>query len=183
MKTAFIFFANGFEEVEALTVVDLLRRANIKTYMISITGDKLVLGAHKIPIITDKLFEEIENEETDLVVLPGGMPGTRNLQAHKGLEKFILHMNELGKFMSAICAAPVVYGNLGLLKGKNVTSYPGFNEELIGANYKEDAVVVDGNFITSRGVGTAIEFSGKLIELLLDESIATQVKSSIIYVK
>ena len=150
MSKVNVYLADGFEEVEGLTVVDLLRRAGIETDMVSIMGRKEITGARKIPVLADKLFEE--QDDPDVIVLPGGMPGTLHLKAHEGLADLIRKAAKEGKLLAAICAAPTIYGEMGLLEGKNATCYPGMEDKLLGANWQEQPVVVDGNFVTSRGV-------------------------------
>ena len=179
MKKANVFFAEGFEEVEALTVVDILRRAGIETDMVSVTGNKQVKGSHGINIEMDKLFEEIEI--ADAIVLPGGMPGTNNLKAHEGLNKLIKEYDAEGKLLCAICAAPTVYGEMGLLKQRHATCYPGMEGMLDCCEALEDAVVIDDNYITSRGVGTAIDFSLAIVRNLIDDVTADKLASSIVY--
>ncbi len=176
-----VFLADGFEEIEGLTVVDLLRRAGIEVTTVSITDSKTIHGAHGIDVLADKLFEEISYEDQDMLVLPGGMPGTLNLGAHEGLKRELEKAFIKGQFLAAICAAPSVFGKYGFLRGKKATSYPGFEEQLTGAEYVLDAVVVDGNVITSRGMGTAIAFSLALIEQLLDTETAVKIGKAIIY--
>lgn len=164
MKSVAVLMANGCEEVEALTVVDVMRRANVKCDMVSI-GDIEVIGDHNIKIIADKRIDD-GLDEYDLIVLPGGLPGMRNLQSSS---KVIEAVKEFyaNKMVAAICAAPAVLGTAGIIKGKNITSYPGFEAELQGCNYIEDQnVVVDGNIITSRGPATAMVFAYKLLEVL-----------------
>lgn len=176
-----VFLADGFEEIEGLTVVDLLRRAEIQVNMVSITKEKKIQGAHGIEIMADVLFEEQEYDDVDMLVLPGGMPGTLNLSEHKGLEEQLLRFAKEKRKISAICAAPSVLGNLKILEGKNATSYPGFEDKLTGAKVLEDTVVADDNIITSRGLGTAIDFSLALIESLKGREEAERIKSAIIY--
>ena len=130
MKKACVFLADGFEEVEGLTVVDLLRRANVEVTMVSIKKEKEITGAHGIAVLADACFEDMAYEAQDLLVLPGGMPGTTNLGAHAGLTEALVKAYEAGKYVAAICAAPSVLGRLGILEGKNATSYPGFETEL-----------------------------------------------------
>ncbi|MCM1287178.1 MAG: DJ-1/PfpI family protein [Clostridium sp.] len=180
MSKVNIFFAEGYEEVEALTVVDLLRRAGIDTDMISVTGDLNVTSSHKVTVKMDRLFEQAD-ENADMLVLPGGMPGTTNLAGHKGLADMIHRFNEAGKYIAAICAAPTVYGKMGLLEGKNATCYPGMENDLIGANKLTDKVVIDGNIITSRGLGTAIDFGLALVALLKGIGTAEELASKIVY--
>ena len=181
MKKAAIFFAEGFEEVEGLTQVDLLRRAGIDAQMISITDEKEVAGSHGIKIICDKTINEFNEEEFDAIILPGGMPGTLNLGNCQKLCDSILKFNEEGKILGAICAAPSVFGTLGILKGKKACCYPGFEEKLLGADVSFENVETSGSIITSRGVGTAIDFALALITALVSDKKANEVKESIIY--
>ena len=134
MSKVNVYLADGFEEVEGLTVVDLLRRAGIETDMVSIMGRKEITGARKIPVLADKLFEE--QDDPDVIVLPGGMPGTLHLKAHEGLADLIRKADKEGKLLAAICAAPTIYGEMGLLEGKNATCYPGMEDKLLGANWR-----------------------------------------------
>lgn len=179
MKKICIFLADGFEEIEGLTVVDLLRRAGAKMQMVSITGNRRIEGAHGIVIETDTLFEEMDYNDTSMLVLPGGMPGTRHLKEHGKLGKLICDFHREGKWIAAICAAPSVLGKAGILKGKQATCYPGFEEALEGAFHREDRVVVDGNLITSRCPGTAIEFALVIIDELYGPEKAKEIKAAI----
>lgn len=181
MKKLGVFMADGCEEIEALTVVDLARRAGIEVAMISVTGEKLVKGAHGINFQTDIPAEYMDFDMLDGIVLPGGMPGTLNLGANDYVQKVIAEFASAGKLVASICAAPSVLGEAGLLKGKKATSYPGFEEKLVGADICIDAVAVDGNVITSRGMGTAIEFALAIIEYLMDKKTAEDLGRSIIY--
>ena len=181
MKKISVFLADGFEEIEGLTVVDLLRRADVEVTTVSVTGDYMIHGAHGIDVQADKLFGEMNYDGQDMLVLPGGMPGTLNLGAHKGLEKLLRKFYEDKKYLAAICAAPSVFGKYGFLKGRKATSYPGFEEQLEGAECVSEAVVVDEHVITSRGMGTAIPFSLTLIEALINREKADQIGKAIIY--
>lgn len=181
MAKVYIFLANGFEEIEALTVVDLLRRAGIEISMVSITGNLQVTGAHNIIVSADMLFEQADFSDADLLVLPGGMPGTTRLMEHEGLDKLLLDFNKEKKNIAAICAAPSVLGNKGILSGKSATCYPGFENKLIGSTVLNLEVVEDGNIITSKGFGTAIDFSLSIIAKLLDENTAKEMADSIMY--
>ncbi|MBQ2986107.1 MAG: DJ-1/PfpI family protein [Tyzzerella sp.] len=181
MKKVSVFLADGFEEIEGLTVVDLLRRAGVEVTTVSITGENTIHGAHGIDVQADKLFEEMNFEGEDMLVLPGGMPGTLNLGAHKGLEELLNKGYDEKKYLAAICAAPSVFGKYGFLRGRKATSYPGFEAQLLGAECVEDSVVVDEFIVTSRGMGTAIPFSLALIELLLSSEKADEIGKSIIY--
>lgn len=181
MSKACVFFADGFEEVEALTVVDLLRRAGIDTTMVSISDSLQIVGRTRIPVMADQLFDKMDYSDIDLFVLPGGQPGTTYLGQHKGLTDLIVKEAKKKK-IAAICAAPTVLGALGLLKGKKATCYPGCEDALKGAKIvQSEKVVQDDNITTSRGVGTAIPFALSLIEQLLGKEAAKQVASDIVY--
>ena len=181
MKKLGVFMADGCEEIEALTVVDLARRAGIEVAMISITGEKLIKGAHGINFQTDIPAEYMDFDLLAGIVLPGGMPGTLNLGANEYVQKTIAEFAAGGKLVAAICAAPSVLGEAGLLQGKKATSYPGFEEKLLGAEICTESVVRDGNIITSRGMGTAIDFALAIIEYLMDKETADKLGESIIY--
>ncbi len=176
----YVHLADGFEEIEALTVVDVLRRADIAVKTVSITGDKTVRGAHDIMVTADLLFQEADYGKCEMIVLPGGMPGTANLAKHEGLAEQLNAFAKSGKWLAAICAAPSVLGKMSLLKGKHVTSYPGYENQLIGAVYSEERVIRDGKLITSRGPGTAMEFSLELVKLLKNEQTAAALRNSMI---
>ncbi len=173
--------AEGCEEIEALTVVDIARRAGIEVAMISITGKKEVKGSHNITFQTDIPAEYMDFDMLDGIVLPGGMPGTLNLGANDYVQKTIADFASSGKLVAAICAAPSVLGEAGLLKGKKAASYPGFEDKLLGAEILTDQVAIDGNVITSRGMGTAIPFALAIVGYLLDEKTAEELQKSIIY--
>jgi len=180
MKRVNIYLAEGFEEIEAISVVDTLRRAEIDAKMISITGKKIVTGAHGIAVAADEIFENTDNMKPDMIVLPGGMPGTRYLGEHKGLRKIIMDFAEKGRPIAAICAAPSILGNLGLLDNKEAVCYPGFEETLKGAVIGKDIISQGGNFITSKGPGTAIYFALRLVELLKDKKTAEELREGMI---
>lgn len=183
MKKIAVFFGTGYEEIEALTVVDLCRRAGIDTQMASVTDACSVTGSHGISVTMDKMFDEINFDELDMIVLPGGMPGTLNLEAHAGLMEQVDAFHKAGKFVGAICAAPSILGHRGILESKKACSYPGFEKDLNGANVVFDSVVRDGNVITSRGMGCAIDFALEIIAALCGEEEAKQKAESIIYKK
>lgn len=181
MNKVYVFFAEGFEEIEALTVVDMLRRVSVDTVMVSIGDSATVTGAHGIPVVTDGLFSDFSYEDGTMAVLPGGMPGTNHLMAHEGLRKVLYSYQEEKKYIAAICAAPSVLGAAGLLEGRHATCYPGFEEKLLGAQAMPDAVVIDGNIITSKGMGTAISFGAALISRLVTEEAAEELLRAIQY--
>lgn len=181
MKRIAIFFAEGYEEIEALTVVDLCRRAGIQADMVSVTDSLQVTGSHNIPVMTDKFLADVDFDALDMIVLPGGMPGTRNLEKVPVLMEQVKAFAASGKYIAAICAAPSVFGHLGLLQGKTACCYPGFEEELAGAKVSYNSCEADENIITGRGMGCAIDFSLKIIEKLENGDISSEIGQKIIY--
>lgn len=181
MSKVYIFLADGFEEIEGLTVVDLLRRAGIDIDMVSISGSLEVLGGHNITVKADMLFEDGDYLDADMLVLPGGKVGTDNLAAHEGLDRLLRDFASKSKLLAAICAAPSVLGSKGLLDGKKAICYPGFEGYLKGATITDEAVVTDGNVITSKGMGTAIDFALAIIKKLKTEEEAEKIAASIQY--
>lgn len=164
MKTIFVFLTTGFEEIEALGTIDILRRAELDVKSVSLTADKLVTSSHGIPVVADLLFAEANFETAAMLVLPGGTP---KYDEHSEMKKVILDFANKGEKVAAICASPMVLGGLGLLEGKNATCYPSFEKYLKGANLQtEKAVVVDGNITTGRGPGLTIDFALKLVEII-----------------
>ena len=162
MKKVFIFLATGFEETEAVATIDILLRGELEAVTVSITGNNLVKGAHGISVYADKLFEEIDFNEGIMLVLPGGMPGASNLNVHENLKKHISEYVETGKYVAAICAAPLVLGELGILKGKKATCYPGYESHLKEAILC-DGLVQDGKIITAKGPGFVFDFALKIV--------------------
>lgn len=181
MKRAVMLFAEGFETVEALMVVDLLRRGGVEVTMTSINEDDMVRSSQGIGVEMDATMDEIDVLDYDAVILPGGMPGTIHLGESEAVKNTLLLMNENDKIVSAICAAPGVLGKHGLLEGKNACSYPEHEVNLLGAHVSREPVVVDGNIVTSRGLGTAMEFGFQLLELLVSKEKADEVKTAIVY--
>lgn len=177
----YVHLANGFEEIEALTIVDLLRRADIETETVSIMGRLPVTGAHGVEVVADILFEDAVYSECELIVLPGGMPGASNLDGHSGLREKLLSFHNQDKPLAAICAAPLALGHAGILKGRKATCYPGFEKELEGAELLKDAVVSDRGVTTSRGPATAIPFALTLIEALKGKETADQIARDLLY--
>lgn len=182
MSKVYLFLADGFEEIEGLTVVDLLRRAEIEISMVSITGKLDIIGSHNIQVKADELFEEADFSEADMLVLPGGMPGTNHLANHQGLAALLKQFNEEGRSISAICAAPSVLGINGILKGKRATSYPGYEDKLLGATATGNKTEIDSNIITGKGLGTSIDFSLCIIEKLKDKATAEKIAAAIQYI-
>ena len=183
MSKVLIFLAESHEEIEALTVVDLLRRAKIDIETVSITGNRQVTGSHGITTTADKLFEEVDFTQADMLVLPGGMPGTLNLEAYGPLMDQVKAFNAAAKYIAAICAAPTVFGRAGLLKGKKACCYPDMEGDLLEAQVSYDPVSVDGNIITSRGMGTAIEFGLTIIETFQGSQAADAMAAKIVYTR
>lgn len=181
MEKAYIFLADGFEEIEGLTVVDLLRRAGVEISMVSIMGRRELTGSHGIPVVADLVFEDTDFSDGTLFVLPGGMPGTKRLAAHEGLAALLKEKDAQGKRLAAICAAPSVLGGLGLLKGKKAACYPGFEDALTGAEVTYEPVAVADHITTSRGMGTAIPFALALVEQLTGKEKADALAKGIIY--
>ncbi len=181
MDKVCIFFGTGYEEIEALTVVDLLRRAGIDTEMVSITGEQMVKGSHGIAVRMDKLYDEIDFTAVDMIVLPGGMPGTKNLEAYEPLMAQVDAFYADGKNLAAICAAPSILGHRGMLKGKRACSFPGFESHLEGAEVTKNPAETDGNIITSRGMGCAIDFGLAIVEKLQGREKAIALADVILY--
>ena len=164
MKTIFVFLTTGFEEIEALATVDILRRAELDVKTVSLTGDKQVMGGHHLLVVADVLFEQADFSAVEMFVVPGG---TVKFNDHEAMKKELLDFAHKGGKVAAICAAPMVLGGLGLLNGKNATCYPGYEQYLTGATLQTDkVVVVDGNITTGRGPGLAIDFALQLVEEL-----------------
>ena len=178
----YVFLADGFEEIEALTPVDLLRRAAIEVALVSIYPDrKTVKGARGITVTADITISQADVEDSDITVLPGGMPGTVNLFECEPLMKFVDDLNEKGRRIAAICAAPAkILGVKGLLKGKKATCYPGLENLLEGATPVTDPVVTDGNITTSRGLGTAVDFACEIITLLCGKEKSDEIRRSVV---
>lgn len=166
MKKIAVHLAEGFEEIEAIAIIDVLRRADFDVVVVSVTGKKQVAGSHRIKIIADKLFEDVEYADIEMIMLPGGMPGAKNLKNHEGLRNQILDFNRKGKLLGAICAAPIVFGDLGILQNKTATCFPGHESALTGANVTGKSVERDGHIVTGRGAGVAIKFALKTVEIL-----------------
>ena len=181
MAEVLIFLAPGYEEVEMLTVVDLLRRSSIDIDMVSTTDSLDVTSSHNVTIKADVLLKDADFDSARMIVLPGGIPGTPNLLACKPLTDKIKEFAAQGKWLSAICAAPTIYGELGLYNGCKATCYPDFAEKLKDACYVKQPVVVDGIFTTSRGAGTTIEFAAAIIERFKDRKTADTILEKIIY--
>lgn len=159
-----VLIADGFEEIEALTPVDMLRRAGLDVKTVAI-GSKIAIGSHKIPVVCDMTKDEVDLDTVSAVVFPGGMPGSLNLDASPFTDKIIESVTKRGGHLAAICAAPLVLGRRGLLEGKRATCYPGFESELKGAVITDSDVVTDGNITTGRGMTVSLPFAEELVKL------------------
>ncbi len=179
------FLADGFEEIEALTPIDVLRRAGIevKTVSVGCGCSRAVTGAHGITVDADITSDEAEAlslGDIEMIILPGGMPGAKNLDESETVERFISYAVERGLPIAAICAAPMILGRRGLLQGRRAVCYPGFEDYLLGALECDDGVAVDGNFITARGMGVALDFSLELVRFMKGDSAAEKIKASVL---
>ena len=181
MKKVYVFLADGFEDVEALIPVDVLRRGGVDVTTVSISDFPLVTSAHGVNIEADIMFEQGDFSDADLIFLPGGMPGAKNLFEHKGVCKAVVDQFAAGRKVAAICAAPYILGELGLLKGRDATCYPGFETHLKGANYTADLVTTDGNITTGRGPAAALPFAYELLSFFVDAETVEQIKQGMIY--
>lgn len=181
MEKIYVFFAPGFEDIEALSIIDVCRRANLNVVTVSTTGEQSVVSAHNVPIVTDALFEELDYSDAALIFLPGGMPGATNLYAHEGLREVILAQYEAGKPLGAICAAPLVYGRMGLLKGRKTTCYPGFEGELQGAIPTGELIVCDDQFFLGKGPGAALRLGYAIVEHFCGKAKADEICAGMLY--
>lgn len=178
MKTIFLFLITGFEEIEALGTVDILRRAELDVKTVSLTDSKQVVSSRQVPVVADLMFDQVDFSQAEMLVLPGG---TTNYNEHEGMKKEVLTFANKGEKVAAICASPMVLGGLGLLKGKNATAYPGFEQYLEGATLQTDkAVVVDGNITTGRGPGLTIDFALNLVKQLLGKEKRDEVAAGLL---
>ncbi|MDO5447234.1 MAG: DJ-1/PfpI family protein [Prevotellaceae bacterium] len=166
MKKVFVFFADGFEDIEALGTVDILRRGGIDVTTVSIYDDEYVTSTHGVMIKADTTFGEADFNGADMLVLPGGLPGADNLMNHVPLQKLLLQHNEKGGLIAAICAAPKALGNIGLLNGKRATCYPGCEGTMTGADYTAELCTIDGNIITGEGPAAVFPFAYTLLDVL-----------------
>lgn len=177
----YIFLADGFEEVEALAPIDILRRAGLHLQLVSINATTAVTGAHGVKFTADTTVDQIDFSMADLLILPGGLPGATNLDACETLREGIMQHYHAGKLLAAICAAPLVYGHLGILRGVKATCYPGFETELEGADYTAALVQRDGQFITGKGPGAAMEFGYTILEALGGADAAAALREGMMY--
>ncbi len=173
MKSVVVFLAHGFEEIEAVTIIDVLRRADVEVTVAGLQ-EGMIIGSHQIGVHTDTTIDQVRPDAFDMVALPGGLPGTDHLREDPRVLGFLQEMQRAGKYTCAICAAPTVLKAADVAKGKAITSHPLMKEDLEGLDYREDRVVVDGTVVTSRGPGTAMEFSLELVRILAGEEKADE---------
>lgn len=183
MNKIAVFLAEGFEEIEALTVVDLGRRAGMEVITAAVGNSHMVKGSHGISVQADEMFEDVDFDSLDMLVLPGGMPGTRNLEAHEGLMEQVDRFYKEGKFVAAICAAPSILGHRGIVKGRRACCYPGFEEHMDGAEVMYEPVTIDGNVITGRGMGCAIYFALAIVAHFCGQDKADELAKAIVFTK
>lgn len=175
----YVFLANGFEETEAIAPIDILRRCELDVKTVGI-GEEVVVSSHGVAVIPDITeVDFIPSDDIEMIVLPGGMPGTLNLEKSRTVQSAIDYCVENGKYIGAICAAPSILGRKGLLNGKKATCFPGFEGLLTGAELSADGVVRDGKIITAKGAGVAVDFGLKLAEVLTSEANAKKIKAAL----
>ena len=177
----YVFLATGFEDIEALAPVDIMRRAGLDVRTVSITGEKVVRSAHGVGIVSDMLLPDVDFTKAKMLVLPGGLPGSTNLDACQPLTNAIKQHFEAGGAIAAICAAPLVFGHLGLLEGRRATCYPGIEGEMKGATYTAAIVEQDGNIITGKGPAAAFEFGYAIVDFFLGEGASMPLRQGMIY--
>ncbi len=179
----YVFLANGFEECEALAPVDILRRGGLDVKTVGV-GGKTVSGSHGIPVVCDITEDEAVTDGLEAIVLPGGMPGTLNLEKSNSVQRFIDFAVQNGLIIGAICAAPSILGHKGLLRGKKATCFPGFEKDLVGAEFSDVAVIRDGNVITAFGAGAAFDFGFELLSAITgDKASADRLSKAMKYKK
>ena len=175
----YMFLADGFEEIEALCPLDLMRRANIDVRTVGV-GKELITGAHGITVKADIVDVDFREDDVEMIFLPGGMPGTLNLAASDTVIRAIKCAAKLDSYIAAICAAPSILGDMGLLDGKEAVCYPGFEDRLKGATISEKKVVLDDNILTAKGMGAALEMGLKIVEIFRDKQYAEELRSAVI---
>lgn len=181
MNKIAVFLAEGFEEIEALTVVDICRRAGIEVRTVSVESSRTVEGAHGISVVADELFVETAFDSLDMLVLPGGMPGTKNLEAHVGLMEHVDAFHHENKYLAAICAAPGILGRRGILQGRKACCYPGLEDQLTGSDVTMEQAVKSEHVITGRGMGCAIAFGLLIVSVLCGQEKSDELSEAIVY--
>jgi 4-methyl-5(b-hydroxyethyl)-thiazole monophosphate biosynthesis len=179
MPRVTVILADGFEEVEAMAIIDILRRAGIDTVVAGLHGG-YITSARMVKVIPDTVIDTVKADDFDMIVLPGGQPGSDNLNADPRVKELIINFSRKGKLTGAICAAPIVLASAGVLQGKHATSFPSYRDSLGGALYEEKSVVTDGNVLTSRGPGTALSFGLAIVERLVSKEKAQMIKEAML---
>jgi len=179
MPSVAIILADGFEEVEAVAIIDVLRRAGVDTVIAGL-HDGPVVSARQVKLVPDTMIDTVKADDFDMIVLPGGQPGADNLNADPRVKELIRSFSKKGKLMGAICAAPYVLANAGVLEGRHATSYPSYRDRLGSAVYEERSVVADGSVLTSRGAGTALAFGLAIVERLVNRETAQKIKEAML---
>ena len=179
MPRVAVILADGFEEVEAISIIDVLRRAEVDTVVAGL-HDGLITSVRKVNVVADTVIDTVKADDFDMLVLPGGQPGADNLNADSRVKELIKSFSRKGKLVGAICAAPIVLAGAGVLQGKHATSYPTYKDKVGDVVYEEKFVVVDGNVLTSRGPGTALYFGLAIVERLAGKEKAQQIKEAML---
>lgn len=182
-KNVYVFLAEGFEEIEAVATIDLLRRAGLPTHIVAVGIEPHVTGAHGLAVQADLSISEVYSEDVSALVLPGGLPGVTNLASSHRLEQLLREAHHEGKLIAAICAAPSILGRLGMLEGREAIAYPGFESELRGAKISEQPVIQSGNLITAKAAGYTLDFALAIIAELEGSARAQEVASAIFYTR
>lgn len=181
MAKVYEFLANGSEEIEALIVVDILRRGGVDIKTVSTSGSEFIDSSHGVQIKCDEMIETADFSDADLLLLPGGLPGATNLLDHEGVRNALLAQNAAGKKVGAICAAPMVLGELGILKGKKATCYPGFESHLLGAEYTHELYTIDGNVITGEGPAATFPYAYAILGMFQDDQTVEGIKEGMMF--
>lgn len=181
MAKVYEFLANGFEEVEGLGPVDILRRGGVDVKTVSVTGTPWVETSHGITLKADLTIEEADLSDADMLLLPGGLPGATNLRDHEGVRKALVAQAAKGGRIGAICAAPLVLGSLGLLEGKKATCYPGFEKFMTGATYTAELFTIDGNIITGEGPAATFPYSYEILRMFKGDETVQSLKDGMMY--
>lgn len=181
MTKVYEFLAEGFEEVEALLPVDVLRRAGVEVKTVSVANSREVLSAHQVGIVADMMFEDSDFSDATMLLLPGGLPGATNLRDHEGLCQLLMRHAAEGKKIGAICAAPLVLGSLGLLRGHKATCYPGFEKYMDGAEYTAELFTIDGNIITGRGPAATFPYAYAIAEMFTSKDQVASLREGMIF--
>lgn len=177
----YVMLADGFEEIEALTVIDVLRRGGVETEMVAVKNDKIVVSARNIPVIADVTLDQIQLDRKDIILLPGGSKGVDGLGASESLINLLKEHQVQKGLLAAICAGPTLPGKLGFYEGIKATCYPGHEEDLHGAIISDQDVVVDKNFVTSRGPGTSLSFAYTLLEIIKGPEVSKKIRAAMLY--